>query len=278
MYGTGHTCGVLYVHTGLNPTSPSTPPQEDNQEIAVWKILLNYNSTAQFATSLSISKRAKPTRLEKRCMSSATFSEKCSNKRLGAGVRSPEISTAQFGTSHDEEWSASSARDQAALYKRFSGGGACRGAESSCRGALLLCPLPKIFAIFDVVRGVDKDKSRIFADSTGRKDFLPDTYDFVLFGVRRIVANSINARSGNFISRLIRLRLYLDQRRLLWRGIRIESDHATPRDILLSIRANWSNPKLQPNSGLVPRTASYCRRLGRSVQAIQQRRWWLSWG
>ena len=93
--------------------------------------------------------------------------------------------------------------------------GACHGSESNWNGAELLCPLSKVFAIFDVVCSVNEEKSRIFADFAAREDFLSDTYDFVLFGVRRIVGNSINARSGNFISRLIRLRLYLGQCRLL---------------------------------------------------------------
>ena len=77
--------------------------------------------------------------------------------------------------------------------------------QSNCNGAELLCPLSKMFAIFDVMCSVNKDESWVIARFARRENFLPDTYDFVLFGVRRTVGNLINARSGNLISRLIRL-------------------------------------------------------------------------
>jgi hypothetical protein len=66
----------------------------------------------------------------------------------------------------------------------------------------LLCPLSKIFVAFNVMCSVNKDESWMFAHSARRENLLPDAYNFVLFGVRRIVRNFVNARSGDLISRL----------------------------------------------------------------------------
>jgi hypothetical protein len=91
----------------------------------------------------------------------------------------------------------------------------CRSrSKSNCNGAELLRPLSKMFAVFDVMRGMNKDKSWMFAHFARREDFLPDAYDFVLVGVRRIVGNFVNAGGGNLISRLVHLSPCPSHRRL----------------------------------------------------------------
>lgn len=72
-----------------------------------------------------------------------------------------------------------------------------------------------MLAIFDVMCSVNKDESWVIARFARREDFLPNAYDFVLFGVRRVVGNLINARGGNLISRLVRMSPQLSHPRLL---------------------------------------------------------------
>jgi hypothetical protein len=75
-----------------------------------------------------------------------------------------------------------------------------------------------MFAVFDVMCSVNKDKSWMFTSSAWREDFPPGAYHFVLCGVRRIVGNFINAGSGNFLSRLVHLNLGSCHRGLLCEG------------------------------------------------------------
>jgi hypothetical protein len=95
-----------------------------------------------------------------------------------------------------------------------------------------------MFAVFDVMCSVNKDKSWMFTSPAWREDFPPDAYHFVLCGVDRIVGNFINAGSGNLLPRLVHLNLGSCHRSLLCEGSALKARQYYACQAVLAMRRN----------------------------------------